>query len=58
MPKKKSTTKILSFEKFIDKSSGSVGKRIILFLKNQSKYIFYGLLIILLSIFIAYMVTK
>lgn len=63
MPKKKSTKKVLSlkelsFEDYIDKSSISIGKRIIGFFKNQSKNIIFGSLTIFLSIFIAYMVTK
>lgn len=58
MPKKKSTKKVLSLEDYIDKSSISIGNRIIVFFKNQSKYIIFGLLTIFLSIFIAYMVTK
>ena len=39
MPKKKSTKKVLSLEDYIDKSSISIGNRIIVFFKNQSKYI-------------------
>lgn len=58
MPKKKASNKLSSLESFIDTSSKSIGKKMLSFFKNQSKYIFYGLLIILLSIFIAYMVTK
>lgn len=58
MPKKKSTKKVLSLEDYIDKSSISIGNRIIVFLKNQSKYIIFGSLTIFLSIFIAYMVIK
>lgn len=58
MPKKKSSKKISSLESFIDASSSSIAKKMIGFLRNQSKYIFFGFLVIFISICIAYMVTK